>query len=401
VRLVQTAGSVENLALLRDPHSGVNVALMQGGIATAADSSQLESLGTVFYEPLWWFHRREILKVGVEGVRGFKVSIGPEGSGTQALALELLKRNGLDRQVAQLLDLTPRASAEKLMAGEIDVMFLMASWNAPVVQQLLADERVGLSGFPRADAYAALYPFLKKVVVPRGVRSLAKDLPPADVTVIAAKASLMVRKDLHPAIQYLLLDAAVQIHSGQSIFHHAGDFPSPEAADIPLSDEALRFYKSGPPFLHNFFTFWIAVLVGKLIILLIPILGVLYPMVKFLPGLYDWLMRSKILRMYGELSLLEDEITNARGAGSEHGIIAPLDRLEDQANRLKLPVAYASMLYSLRDHIALVRENLKKAPLEESGRQIGERADLIGPSGESFGECESKGGLGAGSGRRR
>jgi TRAP-type uncharacterized transport system substrate-binding protein len=133
VQLVQTAGSAENLTLLRDPRSGVNVALMQGGIASAGDSSQLESLGTVFYEPLWWFRRRDILKVGVEGIRGFKVSIGPEGSGTRALALELLKRNGLDKQVGELLDLTPRASAEKLMAGEIDVMFFMASWDAPLV----------------------------------------------------------------------------------------------------------------------------------------------------------------------------------------------------------------------------------------------------------------------------
>ena len=119
VQLVQTAGSAENLTLLRDPRSGVNVALMQGGIVSAGDSSQLESLGTVFYEPLWWFRRRDILKIGVEGIRGFKVSIGPEGSGTRALALELLKRNGLDQQVAELLDLTPRASAEKLMAGEL------------------------------------------------------------------------------------------------------------------------------------------------------------------------------------------------------------------------------------------------------------------------------------------
>jgi TRAP transporter TAXI family solute receptor len=365
VQLMQTAGSVENLALLRDPHSGVNVALMQGGIVSAGDSSQLESLGTVFYEPLWWFRRREIVKVGVEGIRGFKVSIGPEGSGTRALALELLKRNGVDQQVAQLLDLTPRASAEKLMAGEIDVMFFMASWDAPLVQQLLEDERVGLSGFPRADAYAALYPFLKKVVVPRGVRSLAKDQPPADVNLIAAKASLMVRKDLHPAIQYLLLDAAVQIHAGQSIFNHAGEFPSPEAADIPLSNEAQRFYKSGPPFLHNYLPFWVAELVGTLIILLIPILGVLYPMVRFLPGLDDWLMRSKILRMYGELRFLEDEMTDGRGPGcNEQGIIARLDRLEDQANHLKLPVAYASMLYVLRNHIGLVRESLKKSPLK-------------------------------------
>ena len=270
VRLVPTAGSVENLAILRDPHSGASVALIQGGIPGAGDTSGLESLGTVFYEPLWWFHKRDIRDEGVDGLRGQKISIGPEGSGTRALALELMKRTRSEPQIGEVLALAPRVAGEKLLAGEIDVAFMMTAWEAPEVQQLLADERVGLSGFPHADAFVALYPFLNKVVVPRGVTDLAKDRPPTDVTLIATKASLVVRKDLHPAIQYLLLNAATEIHSGPSLFNHANSFPAAEAIDIPLSDEALRFYKSGLPFLHEYFPFWMAALIGKLIILLIP-----------------------------------------------------------------------------------------------------------------------------------
>jgi TRAP-type uncharacterized transport system substrate-binding protein len=357
VRLVPTAGSVENLAILRDPHSAASVALIQGGIPGAGDTSGLESLGTVFYEPLWWFHKRDIRGEGVDGLRGQKISIGPEGSGTRALALELMKRTRSEPRIGEVLALAPRVAGEKLLAGEIDVAFMMTAWEAPEVQQLLADERVGLSGFPHADAFVALYPFLNKVVVPRGVTDLAKDRPPTDVTLIATKASLVVRKDLHPAIQYLLLNAATEIHSGPSLFNHANSFPAAEAIDIPLSDEALRFYKSGLPFLHEYFPFWMAALIGKLIILLIPILGVLYPMTRFLPSLYDWVMRSRILRMYGELRLLEDEMANAH---DRREMVACLDRLEEQANHLRVPVAYAGMLYSLRDHIDLVREGLKK-----------------------------------------
>jgi len=181
------------------------------------------------------------------------------------------------------------------------------------------------------------------------------------VVLVATKASLIVREDLHSAIQYLLLNAAVELHSGASIFNRANEFPAAEAIDIPLSSEALRFYKSGSPFLHEYFPFWVAALIGKLIILLIPILGVLYPMMRSLPRLYDWMMRSKVLRMYGELRLLEDETESARRSGSDtRDMIARLDRLEQQANHLRVPVAYASMLYSLRDHIALVREGLNK-----------------------------------------
>lgn len=203
-------------------------------------------------------------------------------------------------------------------------------------------------------------------MVPRGVKNFAKDQPPTDVTLIAAKANLVVRKDLHPAIQHLLLDAAEQIHSKPDIFRRANEFPAGEALDIPLSNEALRFYKTGPPLLHEYLPFWMAVLSGKLIILLIPILGVLYPIARFLPGLYDWAMRSKILRMYGELRFLEDNMAGARHTGNEPvEVIARLDQLESQANQIRIPVAYASMMYSLRDHIHLVREEVGQQAVEE------------------------------------
>jgi TRAP-type uncharacterized transport system substrate-binding protein len=361
LRLVPTAGSVENIGMLRDPRSDVSVALIEGGIDSAGGGAGLESLGTVFYEPLWWFRRRESQAGGADALQGRRISIGPEGSGTRALTLQLIKRTGLEGRLGEVLAMTPQAAVERLLAGEIDAAFVMTTWESPLVQRLLADDRIALSGFPHADAFVALYPFLSKVTVPRGLTDFVKDQPPADVVMIATKASLVVRQDLHPAIEYLLLDAAREIHSGASIFHRANVFPAAEAIDIPLSSEALRFYRSGLPFLHDYFPFWIAELIGKLLILLIPILGVLYPMTQFLPGLYDWLMRSKVLRMYGELRLLEDEMTMAGHAGGDtRDLIARLDRLEEQANHLKVPVTYVSMLYVLRDHIELVREGLKK-----------------------------------------
>jgi TRAP-type uncharacterized transport system substrate-binding protein len=319
VRLVPTAGSAENLALLLDPHSGVSVGLVQGGTIGAEASSKLESLGTVFYEPLWVFHKRGLGKndKGFVDLRGRRISAGPVGSGTRVLSLELLKRNGIDGQTSELLALGTKESGEKLLAGEIDALATLNAWEAPIVQKLIADEHIELSSFPRTDAYVALYPFLNKVVVPRGAGDLAKDLPPTDVILFAPKASLVVHKDLHPAIQYLLLDAAMQIHSRPGIFQHANQFPAAEGIDIPLSREAQQFYKSGRPFLHNYLPFWVAELFGTLIVLLIPLLGVLYPMIRSLPRLYDWLMRSKITRIYGELRFLEDEIIDARRTGRD------------------------------------------------------------------------------------
>ena len=184
------------------------------------------------------------------------------------------------------------------------------------MRRLIADERVGLTNVPRADAYVALYPFLSKVTVPAGVGDLGKHLPPSDVTLFATKASLVVRRDLHSAIQYLLLNTAARIHSGVGMFHRAGRFPAAEGIDLPLSDQAIQFYKSGLPFLQNNLPFWMASLVGRLLVLLIPIVAVLYPMVRLLPELYNWLMRSKIARLYGELRFLEDEIEAGGGAAN-------------------------------------------------------------------------------------
>jgi len=360
LRVLQTAGSPENLALLRDPHSGVSAALIQGGTVNKEDSSELESLGTVFYEPLWLFREHEAGGGGLDGLRGKRIAIGPDRSGTQELSLELLKRHGIDQNVSELLPLSTREAGDRLLAGDIDAAFMVASWDAPDVKRLLAARHIELSGYPQADAYVALLPFLNKVVVPRGVRDLANDEPPMDVVLIAPKAALVVRKDLHPAIQLLLLIAATHIHAGPGIFQRRNEFPAPEAFGLPLSDEALRFYKSGPPFLHNYLPFWVAELIGKLIILLIPILGVLYPMMRFLPVLYDWTMRRKILRLYGELRFLEEELEAPGGKNVAGKIALELEQLEQQANRLRVPIAYASMLYMLRDHIDFVRSGLKR-----------------------------------------
>jgi TRAP transporter TAXI family solute receptor len=365
VRLVPTAGSVDNLAMLRNPTSGVSVALMQGGVISAATTSGLESLGTIFYEPYWWFRRSEIKESGVGGLRGRRISIGPEGSGTRALSLPMLARSGIDSQNSELLSLSSRAAAEKLSAGEIDVAFMVASWHSPVVQQLLADDRIVPSGYARADALVALYPFLTKLILPRGAVDLAKDRPPTDLTLIASKASLVIRDDLHPAIQYLLLSAATEIHARASIFNRANEFPAAEAVELPLSSEAQRFYKSGPPFLHEYFSFWMAELIGRLIVLLIPIIGLLLPMMHFLPRMYNWAMRSRILRIYGELRLLED--ASSRNPGSDQRkMLAQLDRLEEQVNHLRLPVAYANMLYELRAHIDLVRVRPRKSTPDQT-----------------------------------
>ena len=361
LQLLPTTGGLENLARLRDPKSGVSVGFIQSGTTSKKESPDLESLGTVSYEPLWLFYRSEIGE-GIQALRGRRISIGPEGSGTRALALELVKRLKLASSLGELLDFTPQVAAEKLIAGDIDVAFIVTAWDSPVVQRLITAKGIEPASFPRADAYVALYPFLNKLVLPAGVGDLSMNRPPADVVLLAAKATLAVRADLHSAIQHLLLSAAVQIHSQPGIFQKAGQFPAAESIDLPLSDEAQRFYKTGRPFLQEHLPFWIATLVERVLVVFVPLAALLLPMSKFLPQIYDWFMRSKIMRLYDEMRLIESEM-EAQGQGHDASVInAKLDQLDQRANRLSLPTTYASMLYGLRSHIDLIRGRLARSP---------------------------------------
>ena len=186
--------------------------------------------------------------------------------------------------------------------------------------------------------------------------------PPADVVLLAPKTSLAVRADLHPAIQYLLLNAAVQVHSQPGIFQKAGQFPAAESIDLPLSEEAQGFYKSGRPFLQAHLPYWIAALVERVLFVLVPLAALLYPMFKFLPQMYDWFLRSKIMRLYDEMKLIEREMEAQDQGHDANAINAQLDQIDQRANRLRLPTVYASMLYTLRSHINLVRSRLAGSP---------------------------------------
>lgn len=362
LRLRPTAGAVENLALLRQPASDVSVGFVVAGTAKERDSKALVSLGTMFYEPFWLFHRGLGPGHGGSALQGKRIAIGPEGSGTRELALHLMGLVGLNAVSAELLPLTPEESADALARGEIDVAPLLTSWESPLVHRLLGTPGVELAGFPRADAHLALNPYLSKLVLPAGVADLARNIPPADVVLIGTKCNLVVRRDLHPAIQYMLLDAADQVHSRPGLFHRAGEFPAAEAIDLPLSDYARQFYRSGRPWLQRYLPFRVAVLAERLLILLVPLLGIVYPLAKSLPLLYSWAIRRRIFRLYGQLKLIEIEMERARDEGSSAGLLGRLNDLDERVTHLRVTRPHAWLAYTLRHHINLVREKLQSRP---------------------------------------
>jgi TRAP-type uncharacterized transport system substrate-binding protein len=360
LNLVETDGSLDSLARLRDPRSGVSVALLQAGITSERESPGMVSLGTLGYEPVWVFYRGFELGTAMGWAKGKRVAVGPEGSGTRKLALDLFGALGIDVREVRLSDLTADAAADALQRGELDIVVMVASWELPVVRRLLTAESIKTASFPRADAHVALRPYLTKLILPRGVADLARDRPPTDLVLVAPKTSLVVRADLHPAIQYLLLRAAAEVHAAPGLFKNAGQFPAAEPIDLPLSDAAQSYYKTGSPVLQRYLPFWVAALASQLLIVLIPLVGLAYPLLRVAPGLYSWGMRRRIYQLYGELKFIDAQLDARDARAPVDDLRLEIDRLERHVNHMRTPLAFAQMLYTLRHHISLVRARLDK-----------------------------------------
>jgi TRAP-type uncharacterized transport system substrate-binding protein len=356
LRLVPTNGAVDNVRLLRDRQSGIATAFVQSGTVEQGASRDLESLGTVFYEAVWFFCRCPGgTLTPIKDLAQWSVSIGPEGSADRPLALKLLALNNINSQQLKLFGYPAEDSEKALMENRLDAALILTGWDSAVVQRLTRAPEITLLSFKRADAYVAIDPTWSKLIVPRGVADLGADRPPQDTMLIASKASLAVRKDLHPALQYLLLQAAFQVHSRPGMFQRAGEFPAAEEIDLPLSDEARHMYRAGPTFLQRSLPFWLAELVQRLLILVLPIAGIIYPLWTLVPRIYAWQMKRRVNRMYGELKQVERQLRIAPSE-ARPALIGQLDELDARARELKVSMAFSENAFNLRAHIRALRE---------------------------------------------
>ncbi len=356
LELVASKGSVENLALLQSKEGGVDVALIQGGIADPDATPGLVSLASVAFEPIWLFARRGITVRHLSDLAGRRVAIGPEGSGTRPVARQLLAANGLGDGKVDERPLGGADAAKALLAGQLDAAFFVMARPSPSMEQLLRAPGIALVGFSRADAYTRRFRYLERLTAPEGLLDLGRDIPPKTVPMLAPAAALVAREDLHPAIIDLLLDAATEVHRAPGLFQDAGQFPSSRYLDLPLSDEARRYLKSGPTLLRRYLPFGWANLVERLAIMLVPLLTLLIPLFRFAPPLYRWRVRSKILRWYKELRGLETMLrTSHTSEPARAELVERLDRMQELVGNVSVPLGYADSLYHLRLHIDFVR----------------------------------------------
>jgi TRAP-type uncharacterized transport system substrate-binding protein len=365
--VIPSQGSLDNLNRLSDPKSHVDIALVQSGLTagTDSDNDELESLGGLFYQPLLIFYRSPKPLHRLSELSSQRIAIGPEGSGTRFLALALLKANEIEPQGStQLLSLEGEPARAALLHEQVDAIFLTGdSASGATIREMLHTDGVRLFEFPQADAYVRRFSYLSKLTVPAGAFDLGENLPPDNISLLAPTVELVAHANLHPALCDLLIEAATQVHGHASLLQAAGQFPNPSIHTFPISSEAARYYKSGDrSFIYRYLPFWLASLLSRLLIVIVPLFVVIVPSLRYLPLLYRWRIDSRIHHRYGELMELERETLGPLSEQRRAELLERLAAIETSVISRKMPGSHAEQVYILREHIDFVRNKLLGEP---------------------------------------
>ena len=361
MKLRTTGGTGDNLALLSDQHSGVDFAMVQGGVADLSKYPGLVSIAGVFYEPVWvWYRESSFKNEGgrlslLSQLKGKRVSIGNDGSGTLTLTSQLLKASGLSMNDFYAEKLKPLDALEKFKKNELDAVFIVSAAEAPILKNFYETSGIRLMSFEQADAYVRLFPFLSKVTVPRGVMSIAYDLPRQDIQVLAATATLVGKDDVSPALVTLLLGDTYDILKTYSYLQKPGEFPSGTGLDFPLHVDAEIYLKDGPSFLHRHLPFWTAVWIGRFAKIVIPLLVILIPLFTYIPAAKNFFLRLKLSRVYEELKVIEKNASVPELKEKNYSDLADIER---RVGNIRVSMLDAKELYDLKGHVGEVRGRL-------------------------------------------
>ena len=357
--IVNSAGSIENLERLQDDTGEVDVAFVQGGIGRADADSELIGLASLYFEPIWLFTPADAPIDYLHELAGKRIDLGADGSGTYAVATQLLSINRVEASSYNRVD-GGRDAAEAMNDGELDAVFRVGSPRSPAILALLENPAVRAMPFARAPAYARHLPFLEPLVLYAGSLSLAENRPAQDIQLLAPAATLVARSDIHPALVQLLMQTVTAQHGAGSLLAEPETFPSARWLDDPIHSDAARYLKNGPPFLQRYLPFWMANLLDRMKIMLVPLIALMLPMSRLLPPTYRWRMRRRIYQWYDEVQMIDSASHDASERWRPDDCLRAIDEIENEIRRVDVPLSFYHELYTLRQHIDLLRQQLRE-----------------------------------------
>jgi TRAP transporter TAXI family solute receptor len=364
VELLSTEGSSDNLEKLRTGQA--DLGFVQGGTADIGydEEDTLTSLGSLFVEPLWLFYRedaarrlrKEPVVRSLAELQGWRVNVGTPGSGVPRLFNTLLDVNRIEPGQLKLSRLEQTPATVAFLDGELDAVVFASAPESLMVQMLLQTPGVKLLDFAQSEAYSRRFGYLTPVSMPQGVVDLAKNIPARNVRLVASTTSLLAHSNTHPAILQLFAQTATQLHGGASWFSRAREYPSLEHSEVPISSEAQRAIKNGPPFLQRYLPFWLANLIERVWLAMGLIIVLALPLSRIVPPLYAFRIRSRVFRWYAELRDVEQRHESNDASAQE--LLEQLDTMESKVEKIVVPLSYTDELYALRNNIQLVRKKL-------------------------------------------
>jgi hypothetical protein len=362
---LSSKGSLDNLQRLVDPKFHVDIGFVQAGVAEGKNIDKLVSLGSISYEPLYLFCRADKPFKLLSDFSGKRLAVGEEGTGTNVLALTLLALNGIKPDgPTVLLKIDDEKAEKEILESKIDGAFMMGdSASSRTTRDLLKHPGITAFSFSQADAYTRRIKYLNKLVLLEGSIDFGKNIPDHNINLLSPTVELVARADLHPALSDLLLEAATIVHGRAGRYQRQGEFPAPLEHEYPVSADAQRFYKSGKSFLYRYLPFQIASLFNRMLVVILPMILILIPGLKSIPGIYRWRMRLRMLRWYRALLVLESQLGSNVTAEKRQELLGRLNRIEEAVNKMKVPASFADQFYSLRSHITIVRTRLMNTAL--------------------------------------
>ncbi|NVO06704.1 MAG: ABC transporter substrate-binding protein, partial [Rhodoferax sp.] len=284
-----SGGALDNIKRLRNPDDAARIAFLQDGLGDTEESRASESevdlvsLGSVSYEPIWVFYRGKQLQTRLSSLQGRRIAVGNKGTGTQVLALRLLAASGVTAANSHLVTADRAQSQALLQQGQVDAAFFIGAPESPQVRALMAYPGLHVMNLDQAEASTRQFPYLHHLVLPHGAMDLGANVPGHDLHLLATTTTVVVTRNLHPAIVSLLMKAMQTTHAKPDLLNAPKAFPAVKDTDFPLSQDAARFYQSGPPFLQRYLPFWLATLVDRAALAIIPLLAILVPLTRMAP----------------------------------------------------------------------------------------------------------------------
>jgi len=351
LNIITTAGSKEALALLNADK--VDIAFVQGGTVDELSKKNLESLASIYYEPIWIFYKGDDLRY-LNEIKSKRISVGETGSGTKPVALELLTINGINSDNTSLKYYSLTKSIEALKNDEIDLFFTVGSPNSLVIDTIIHDKEIKIMDLRRAKAYRQAYLYYTALTLGEGMLSLKENIPPKDIRLLSKTAFLAVNKSLDGELKRLILSKAKEVHSKKGIFEETNEFPNQLNLEIPIGEDAKHYLEQGETFLERVFPYDIAQKIDRFKLLLIPILTLLLPFIKGALPLFRWTMRRKIYKWYKKVKTLDASIESL----DDSELASNIEQLEELLKQVKeetsVPLSYMGEYYDLRRHIEMV-----------------------------------------------